>query len=116
MTINLLKGMGKAYQTYKRNKASKKAFKTAKGTTKLQHPVIKSVPVSKTVKKEGVAESIRRTKQDAFIKNIDEADKHKKAVKKGEEAKKKLEHMVGTKRAFRIGKGIHPSNPATGNK
>ena len=54
MGINLLKGMGKAYQTYQRNKASKKAFKTAKkelaGATKLQHPVIKSVKPAKNLK------------------------------------------------------------------
>ena len=38
MTINLLKGMGKAYQAYKRNKQSKKLFKEASGY--LQHTVI----------------------------------------------------------------------------
>ena len=108
----ITKGMGAIL----RNRASKKAFKIAKGTTKLQHPVIKSVPVSKTVKKEGVVESVRRTKRDAYIKNIDESDKHKKAVEAGEKAKEKLKHMVDTKRAFHIGKSIHPSNPAKGNK
>ena len=105
--------MGRAYL---RNQASKKAFKKAKGTTKLQHPVIKSVPVSKTVKKEGVVESVRRTKRDAYIKNIDEVNKHKKDIEKAEGAKKKLKHMVDTKRAIHIGKGIHPSDPAKGNK
>ena len=53
MGIKLLKGLGKAYQTYQRNKASKKAFKTAKkelaGATKLQHPIIKSVKPAKNL-------------------------------------------------------------------
>ena len=35
----ITKGMGAIL----RNRASKKALKTARGTTKLQHPVIKSV-------------------------------------------------------------------------
>ena len=77
---------------------------------------IKSVPVSKTVRKEGVEESIRRSKQDAYIKNIDEVNKHKKDIEKAEGAKKKLKHMVDTKRAIHIGKSIHPSDPAKGNK
>ena len=41
MGINLLKGMGKAYQAYKRNKASKKLFKDASGG--MQHSVINKV-------------------------------------------------------------------------
>ena len=48
MGINLLKGMGKAYQAFKRNKTSKKVFETARG---LQHPVIKSVKPKKNLKK-----------------------------------------------------------------
>jgi len=60
VTINLLKGMGKAYQAWKRNKASKKLFKDASGgmlgkrnkeskklfkdaSGGMQYPVIKSV-------------------------------------------------------------------------
>ena len=101
--------MGRAFL---RNQASKKAFKTAQGTTKLQHPVIKSVPVSKTVKEKGAVASVTKTKSDAYLKNIDELNKHKSAIRKGEEAKKKLEHMVGTKRAYKIGKkSVHPRNP-----
>jgi hypothetical protein len=50
MGIQLLKGMGKAYQAFRRNRASKKLFKDAKG---LQHPVIKSVKpkLTKDIKK-----------------------------------------------------------------
>ena len=104
----LTKGMGAIL----RNRASKKAFKTAKGTTKLQHPVIKSVPVSKTVKEKGAEASVKKVKSDAYLKNIDEVNKHRRDIHRGEEAKKKLEHMVRTKKAYKIGKkSIHPSDP-----
>ena len=46
MGINLLKGMGKAYQTYKRNKASKKVFDEVSG---FQHPVISKVDPAKNL-------------------------------------------------------------------
>ena len=129
MGINLLKGMGKAYQTYKRNKASKEIFKKIKGGTssreeRIKHGIrdkdIKSVPVSKTVKKEGVEASVKKGRLHFYIKNIDEVDKHKKVIKAGEKAKKKLQHMQDTKRAFTIGSGenksIHASNPDKGSK
>ena len=107
--LSLLKGMGKAYL---RNRASKKAFKAAGKTDKLQFPVIKSVPVSKTVTKEGVEASVKKTKSDAYLKNIDEVNKHRRNIHKGEEAVKKLEDMVDTKKAYKIGKkSIHPSDP-----
>ena len=105
--------MGRAYL---RNQASKKAFKTAKGTTKLQHPVIKSVPVSKTVKEKGAEASVKKVKSDAYLKNIDEVNKHKAAIHKGEQAKTKLKDMTKTKRAFHIGDSIHPSDPASKSK
>ena len=107
--------MGRAYL---RNQASKKAFKTAKGTTKLQHPVIKSVPVSKTVKEKGAEASVKKVKSDAYVKNIDKVNKYKEHVKRGEAAKKKLEHMVGTKQAYHIGrrKSVHPRDPGKSGK
>ena len=75
-------------------------------------PDIKSVPVSPRVKKEGVAASIARTKSDAYLKNIDEVNKHRRAITEAGEAKKKLQHMVDTKRAYKIGKkSIHPRDP-----
>ena len=73
---------------------------------------IKSVPVSRHVKKGDVTESIRKGKQHFYIKNIDEVNKHKADIKKGEKAKKKLKQMRDTKRAFKIGKEkTFPSEP-----
>ena len=121
MGINLLKGMGKAYQTYKRNKASKKIFKKMKeGTSTREERIkfgkrdkdIKSVPVSPSVKKGDVKESMRLGRQHFYLKNIDEVNKHVKDIKKGEKAKKKLKQMRDTKRAFKIGKEkTFPSEP-----
>ena len=79
-------------------------------------PDIKKVSVSRDVKKGDVKESIRKGKQHFYIKNIDEVNKHNKAISEGEKAKKKLKHMTETKRAYHIGKSIHPSDPAKGNK
>ena len=106
--------MGRAYL---RNQASKKTFKAAKGTTKLQHPVIKSVPVSPSVKKGDIKESTRLGRQHFYLKNIDEVNKHVTDIKKGEKAKKGLKQMRDTKRAFKIGKKkTFPSDPAAKNK
>ena len=129
MTINLLKGMGKAYQAYKRNKASKKALTKMKSGTSTRSerlefgkrsPDIKSVPMSETAKKGDVKESIRKGKLHFYLKNIDEIDKHKKVIRAGEKAKKKIQHMKDTKRAFTIGSGksksSHASNPEKGSK
>jgi hypothetical protein len=126
MGIKLLKGMGKAYQTYKRNKASKEIFKKIKAgkssrEERIKHGIrdkdIKSVPMSTTAKKGDVSKSVEKAKDHFYLKNIREVEKHKAAVREGEKAKKKLKHMTETKRAFRIGKtSIHPSNPSTGNK
>jgi hypothetical protein len=93
---------------------------TSTRAERIQHggrsPDIKSVPISKTVKKGNVQESIRKGKQHFYIKNIDEVNKHQAAIHKGEKAQKKLKHMTETKRAYHIGKSIHPSDPAKGNK
>ena len=123
--INLIKGMGKAYQTYKRNKASKKIFKKMeKGKSSREERIkfgkrdkdITSVPASTDVKKGDVTESVRKGKQHFYLKNIDEVNKHNKAISEGEKAKKKLKHMTETKRAYHIGKSIHPRDPAKGKK
>ena len=79
-------------------------------------PDIKSVPMSKTAKKGDVKESIRKGKLHFYLKNIDEIDKHKKVIRAGEKAKKKIQHMKDTKRAFSIGKYDAPSNPDKGSK
>ena len=126
MGINLLKGMGKAYQTYKRNKASKKVFKKMKEGISSREERLKfgkrdkditSVPVSKDVKKGDVKESIRKAKQHFYLKNIDEVAKHVGDVKKGKKAVKKLKHMRETKRAFKIGKTkTYAADPEKGSK
>ena len=78
-------------------------------------PDIKSVPMSKEATKD-ISKSVDRAKDHFYLKNIEESEKHKKAIKEGEKAKKKLKHMVDTKRAFHIGKSIHPADPKKGSK
>ena len=79
-------------------------------------PDIKSVPVSPSIKKGNVKESIRLGKQHFYMKNIDEVNKHVTDIKKGIKAKKGLEHMRETKRAFKIGKTkTFPHDPAQGS-
>ena len=118
-------GFGKAYLKYKKAKATTKAkekMKTGKSTRSerlefgKRDKDIKSVSPSQDVKKGNIKESIRKGKQHFYIKNIDEVNKHKKAISEGEKAKKKLKHMTETKRAFHIGDSIHPSDPASKNK
>ena len=120
MGINLLKGMGKAYQAYKRNKAFKKM---KSGTSTREERIqfgkrdkdITKVPVSKDVKKGDIKESTRKGKQHFYIKNIEEVNKHVADIKKGKKAEKKLGHMRDTKRAFKIGKTkTFPHDPAAG--
>ena len=117
MGISLLKGMGKAYQTYQRNKASKKAFKKMKKGTSTRDERIKfgkRSPDIKSVKpsKKSAEEGRERVASHFYVKNIDEIDKHKKAIKKGEEAKKKIQRMKDTKRAYSIGKYDAPADPS----
>ena len=46
------------------------------------------------------------------MKNITEINKHRRAMTAGEESKKKIQHMVDTKRAYKIGPtSIHPRDP-----
>ena len=121
MGIKLLKGLGKAYQAYQRNKASKKAFKKMKKGTSTRDERIKfgkRSPDIKSVKpsKKSAEEGRERVASHFYVKNIDEIDKHKKAIKKGEEAKKKIQHMKDTKRAYSIGSYDAPTNPRKGSK
>ena len=119
--MGALRGLGAAYQAYKKAKATAK-MKTGTSTRSerlefgKRDKDIKSVPVSADVKKGDVKESIRKGKQHFYLKNIDEVNKHKRAISEGEKAKKKLKDMPATKRALRIGDSIHPSDPAKGNK
>ena len=48
-----------------------------------------------------------------YLKNIREANKHKEAIQKGEKAKKKLQHMKDTKRAYTIGNYTAPADPGS---
>ena len=118
--MGALRGLGKAYQAYKKAKAITK-MKTGKSTRAerlefgKRDKDIKTVPVSTDVKKGDVKESIRKGKQHFYIKNIDEVTKHVTDIKKGKKAVKKLEHMRDTKRAFKIGKTkTFPHDPAKG--
>ena len=121
MGIKLFKGMGKAYEKYKKAKATAK-MKSGTSTRgeRLEFGKrdkdIKSIPVSSDVKKGDVKESIRKGKQHFYIKNIDEVNKHVADIKKGKKAVKKLKHMRDTKRAFKIGKTkTFPHDPAMGS-
>ena len=119
--MGALKGLGRAYTAYKKAKATAK-MKSGTSTRKerlefgKRDKDIKKVPVSPSVKKGDVKESIRLGRQHFYLKNIDEVNKHKKAISEGEKAKKKLKDMTETKRAFHIGEGIHPSDPASKRK
>ena len=123
MTI-ITKGMGaiiKKFGTISRNRASKKIFKKMEAGKSSRDERIKfgkrdktitSVPQSETVKKHGARASVAKTKSDAYLKNINELNKHQRSITAGREAKKKLQHMVDTKRAYKIGKtSIHPKDP-----
>jgi len=122
MGINLAVGLGRAYTKYRKAKAlAKMKSGTSSKKDRLEFGVrdedITKVPVSPSVKKGDVTESVRKGKQHFYLKNIDEVNKHVVDIKKGEKAKKKLKHMRDTKRAFKIGKEkTFPSDPAQGNK
>ena len=115
------KGFGKAVKAYKKKKiASGKSTREERIKYGGRSPDIKRVPMSKEAKKGNIKESVRLGKQHFYLKNIDEVNKHNKTIREGEKAvshaKKKLKHMTETKRAYHIGKSIHPSDPAKGNK
>ena len=115
------RGFGRAVKAYKQKKIAKgKATRADRIKYGERSPDIKSVPVSRDVKKGDVKESVRRGKQHFYLKNIDEVNKHNKTIREGEKAvahaKKKLKNMTETKRAYHIGDSVHPSDPAKGDK
>ena len=122
MGINLAVGLGRAYTKYRKAKAlAKMKSGTSSKKDRLEFGVrdkdITKVPVSPSVKKGDVKESIRLGKQHFYMKNIDEVAKHVKDIKKGEKAKKGLKQMRDTRRAFKIGKEkTFPHDPAEGAK
>ena len=70
--IKALKGLGKAYTTYQRNKSSKKLFSEASGG--LQHPVIKSFKPKKNL-------TARRKTHDEMVAAVDKHTKSPNASK-----------------------------------
>jgi len=73
--------------------------------------VISSVPVSKNVKKKGMAYSTALTRLNESSKRSAQVDKNYKtmadAKKAFKDAKKDLQKMVDTGRAIKIGKNVH---------
>tara|TARA_R100001440_G_scaffold28516_1_gene46156 strand:- start:26 stop:583 length:558 start_codon:yes stop_codon:yes gene_type:complete len=80
-------------------------------------PDIKSVEPTKDIKG-----SIKRTKRDAFIKNIDDLDKAQKKIREGKkmmkEGQKTRKQMTGTGRAFQFKnmKSYHAVQPGDKDK
>ena len=107
------RGFGRAVKAYKQKKiASGKSTAAERVKYGIRDKTIRSVPRSETVKKHGAAASVAKTKSDAYLKNIDEFNRHQRDISKAGEAKKKLKHMVDTKRAYKIGPtSIHPRDP-----
>ena len=107
------RGFGRAVKAYKQKKiASGKSTAAERVKYGIRDKTIRSVPQSQTVKREGVKASVAKTKSEGYLKNIDEVNKHRRAITEAGEAKKKLQHMVDTKRAYKIGKtSIHPKDP-----
>ena len=112
------RGFGRAVKAYKQKKiASGKSTAAERVKYGIRDKTITSVPVSPSIKKGDVKESIRKGKQHFYLKNIDEVNKHVTDIKKGEKAKKGLKHMRDTRRAYKIGKEkTFPHDPAQGAK
>ena len=72
--------------------------------------VIRSVPVSKDVKKYGIAHSVAKTRLNESSKRSAQVDKNYKTMKEAKEAfkgaKKDLQNMVDTGRATKINKKV----------
>ena len=103
------KGFGKAVKKYKQKKiASGKATREERIKYGGRSPDIKSV--KKTTK--SLKASKEAGKGHFYLKNIHEMNKHKEAIAKGKEAKKKIQRMKDTKRAYSIGKYDAAADPA----
>ena len=103
------RGFGKAVKKYKQSKIARgKSTREERIKYGQRDADIKSV--KKTTK------SLKASKEAGhghmYHKNIKEINIHKDAIKKGEEAKKKIKHMKDTKRAYSIGKYDAPADPA----
>ena len=103
------KGFGKAVKAYKQTKIkSGKATRAERIKYGERSPDIKSFKPTKLSKEK----SITKGRDHFYLKNISEANKYKEAIKKGKEAKKKLQHMKDTKRAYSIGDYTAPADPS----
>ena len=103
------KGFGRAVKAYKQTKIrSGKATRAERIKYGERSPDIKSVKPTKLSKERSIAKG----RDHFYLKNIHEINKHKDAVRKGEEAKKKIQHMKDTKRAYSIGDYSAPADPA----
>ena len=103
------KGFGKAVKAYKKHKIARgKSTREERIKFGGRSPDIKTVPRTKLSKER----SITKGKDHFYLKNIREMNKHKEAVKKSEEAKKKIQHMKDTKRAYSIGDYSAPADPS----
>jgi hypothetical protein len=107
------KGFGKAVKKYKQSKIARgKSTREERIKYGERSPDIKTVKPSKKSAEEGR----EKVASHFYLKNIDTIDKHKKAIKAGEKAKKKIKHMKDTKRAYSIGSFDAPSDPRKGPK
>ena len=107
------KGFGRAVKAYKQKKiASGKSTRSERIKYGERSPDIKSVKPTK----KSLEASKEKGKGHFYLKNIHEMNKHKDAIAKGKEAKKKIKHMKDTKRAYSIGSYDAPSNPRKGSK
>ena len=103
------RGFGKAVKKYKQSKiASGKATRAERIKYGERSPDIKSV--KKTTK--NLKASKEAGKSHFYMKNIKEINKHKEDIEKGRKAKKKIQHMKDTKRAYSIGEYDAPADPA----
>ena len=102
------KGFGRAVKKYKQSKiASGKATRSERIKYGERSPDIKSVKPTKNLKG-----SVERGKDHFYLKNIREMNKHKEDIEKGRKAKKKIQHMKDTKRAYSIGDYDAPADPS----
>ena len=103
------KGFGKAVRKYKQSKIARgKSTREERIKHGARSPDIKSVKPTKLSKERSIAKG----RDHFYLKNIHEINKHKAAVQAGEKAKKKIQHMKDTKRAYSIGKYDAPADPS----
>jgi hypothetical protein len=103
------RGFGKAVKAYKQKKiAAGKSTRSERIKFGERSPDIKSVKPTKLSKERSITEG----KDHFYLKNIREMNKHKDAIRKGKEAKKKIKHMKDTKRAYSIGDYSAPADPS----